>query len=138
MQRPVVTPALKAAGKLATGHFFGPLFLILNLLLCAPVLYACVWCVKQLDRTPHFGAFAWFFRGLALGILGAAFFATVAMSRHFVDEAQPVFYSLKAAWVDVFRNLQWLPLIGHWFERKRDPREALEDDEPGERPPQVE
>ena len=138
MQRAMVTSALRAVGKYFAGHFFGPLFFILNLLLCAPFIYACIWFAKQLEHTPHFGLFIWIVRGLVLGLVGAAFFASVAMSRHFVEEAQPFFYSLKTAWLDVLHNLQWLPLIGHWFEPKRDPREALEEDEPGERPPPVE
>lgn len=137
MRRDIANAALRA-GKIVAVHFFGPLIFALNLLLCAPFLYAGEWFAAQLDQTVHFRLFAWIVRGLLLGLIAASLFASVSMGRYFVDEAQPFLYSLKTAWLDVWHNLQWLPLVGHWFERKPDPREVLEDDEPGERPPPVE
>ena len=81
--------------------------------------------------------FGWAFALLMLALIVVAFVAGLSMTRYMFED-RLFLDSFKSAWRDVWFGLQFLPLVGHWFEPKRDPREALEEDEPGGRPPPVE
>ena len=122
---------LKALGQTLSRPF---LFLF-NFLVATPVFLGGVWLIKQMDDTPYLTVFVWVLRLILLLLFVGIYYVSTNMARHIFEEDRLFFEAFKISWIELWFSLAWLPVVGHFFERERDPRKEFEDEreEDGER-----
>lgn len=103
--------------------------LSLHFIVASPVFYGGLWLAEQMEGDPHLRVLGWVLKVILLLAAVAMIYVSYRMSYYMFVENYMFLDAFKVGWVGLWFSLAWLPIVGHLFDRERNPREAFEEEE---------